>query len=461
MRILSITAQKPGGTGSGVFLTETAAALDRAGHDQAVVFGAMPDDPLVFGPGSPLPDVTPYPVRFSTALGAGGRGGEGASDGGESGGDGDCESGGDGNCDGDCDGDGDGDCDGDGVRLSFPVAGMSDHMPYEATRYRDFTPTMLDAFKSAFARAISRAIGEFNPDLIVCHHLYIVAAVATHLGPSCPVVAVCHGTDIRQMEKHDLDNEYVREGISRMDVVYALTAEQADEIAGCYRIPREAITVLGTGYNAQMFSPPADESRRRPGNVLFVGKVCGKKGVPNLINAMNLLVRQDDGWGESPFAVDQDEPFHLRLVGGHSDGSDYVSIEQLAQESEVPVELAGRVSQNTLVESYRTAKVFALPSFFEGLPLVLIEAMACGCVAVATDLPGVRPWLAAVAPDAPILFVAPPRMRDVDEPYPEDVPRFEADLAAAIATALSMQGKPEAVAHLSWDALVGRLLEGI
>ena len=41
----------------------------------------------------------------------------------------------------------------------------------------------------------------------------------------------------------------------------------------------------------------------------------------------------------------------------------------------------------------RAAHVFVLPSFYEGLPLVLVEALACGCRLVCTDLPGVRSGL--------------------------------------------------------------------
>ena len=42
----------------------------------------------------------------------------------------------------------------------------------------------------------------------------------------------------------------------------------------------------------------------------------------------------------------------------------------------------------------RRSTVCVLPSFYEGLPLVLVEALACGCRLVATDLPGVVDELA-------------------------------------------------------------------
>ena len=44
MRILSITAQKPDSTGSGVYLTEVVRELARQGHEQAVLAGVYRED---------------------------------------------------------------------------------------------------------------------------------------------------------------------------------------------------------------------------------------------------------------------------------------------------------------------------------------------------------------------------------------------------------------------------------
>ena len=112
-------------------------------------------------------------------------------------------------------------------------------------------------------------------------------------------------------------------------------------------------------------------------------------------------------------------------------------IERLAAASDVPVTLAGRLDSDELVRAYRSSDVFVLPSFYEGLPLVTIEALACGCKVVATDLPGVRPWMEAMLPGAPVTWVAPPRMTDVDTPEAADLPLFERALADAIAQALA------------------------
>jgi len=64
-----------------------------------------------------------------------------------------------------------------------------------------------------------------------------------------------------------------------------------------------------------------------------------------------------------------------------------------------------------------------LPSFYEGLPLVLVEARACGCRLVATDLPGIRERLLPVLGDE-LALVELPRLTGVDKPVAADLPAF-------------------------------------
>ena len=60
----------------------------------------------------------------------------------------------------------------------------------------------------------------------------------------------------------------------------------------------------------------------------------------------------------------------------------------------------GQLSQPELAEVARRSTVCVLPSFYEGLPLVLVEALACGCRLVATELPGIVEELAPRLGDA-------------------------------------------------------------
>ena len=52
--------------------------------------------------------------------------------------------------------------------------------------------------------------------------------------------------------------------------------------------------------------------------------------------------------------------------------------------------LKGKVSNDRLANIYNEYRYFILPSFYEGMPKTLLEAMACGCVCFGTDVEGIR-----------------------------------------------------------------------
>ena len=135
-------------------------------------------------------------------------------------------------------------------------------------------------------------------------------------------------------------------------------------------------------------------------------------------------------------------------------------LKAMAEKCPCKVTFLGKLDQKTLAKRMNQCDVFILPSFYEGLPLVLIEAMACGLRTICTDLPGIRPWLDKALPENGTLFVAPPRMRNTDEPIPETLPDFEKRLARAMDDARQAKFPDEQqVARLSWDALCEKLIQ--
>ena len=60
----------------------------------------------------------------------------------------------------------------------------------------------------------------------------------------------------------------------------------------------------------------------------------------------------------------------------------------LAKELGEKVRVCGVLSQKSLAKVRRHSHILVLPSFYEGLPLVILEGLASGCRIVATDLPG-------------------------------------------------------------------------
>ncbi len=100
-----------------------------------------------------------------------------------------------------------------------------------------------------------------------------------------------------------------------------------------------------------------------------------------------------------------------------------------------------------------------LPSFFEGIPLTVIEALACGDRAVMTDLPGIREWLSEAVPGADVLFVEMPEMQNADEPVKSGLPGFERRLADALCESIR-KGKTRLadVSGISWEGIAERVI---
>jgi glycosyltransferase involved in cell wall biosynthesis len=57
--------------------------------------------------------------------------------------------------------------------------------------------------------------------------------------------------------------------------------------------------------------------------------------------------------------------------------------------------LPGKVEKDQILRFYQEATLFVLPSYHEGFPTVLLEAMSCGLPIVATDVRGIRDILSS------------------------------------------------------------------
>ena len=401
MRILSVTAQKPDSTGSGIYLTELVRGFDKMGHDQAVIAGIGRKDAMRF-PES----VECFPVYFESG------------------------------------------------ELPFPIAGMSDEMPYRSTRYSDMTDVMTEQFMSTFREQIRYVVKRFKPNVILCHHLYFLTAMVRELCPGIRVYGISHGSDIRQIKKNSWQRAYIKEQIRKLDGIFALHKEQKLEISEYYECHKELIEVVGTGYNSEIFCIDKERQKQKKADrlrVIFAGKISEKKGVKSLIRAMAKVYEIQEKNGKDT---------ELVLAGGYGEEEEFQTILQMTKECPCQVRFLGRLAQRELAAELNRSDVFVLPSFYEGLPLVVIEALACGLHTVCTELPGIGPWLQENIPDNGVVLVKPPRMANEDEPLEEDLPEFESKLAEAICKAEKMQlPDEEELQTLSWDGLCDRLTE--
>jgi len=262
------------------------------------------------------------------------------------------------------------------------------------------------------------------------------------------VVTQCHATGLRQMEicPHLADD--VIRGCKRNDRFIVLRKDHAVEVARVLGVEQGTIHVVGAGYNEKLFhSQGRVESPRL--KLIYVGKLSEAKGLPWLLDAVEALVSK---------GID----LELNVAGSGAGNEANALLERFEKLGGVVV-YHGQLSQPELASLMRSCSVLVLPSFYEGVPLVLVEAFACGCRLISTSLPGVLGELCPHLGDA-VDLVPLPRLEGVDTPHPSDLPGFTRDLGTAIERNISKvsletdgSAHQKCLDHFTWRSVFGRV----
>lgn len=135
----------------------------------------------------------------------------------------------------------------------------------------------------------------------------------------------------------------------------------------------EKLHVVHCGVSPEQFAPVSHEGCGS--RLLFVGRLAAVKGLPVLLEAVARLAK--------------DRPGLMLIVAG--DGPDRARLEAQARRLGITanVEFRGYQSQAQVRELLQKTDVFTMASFAEGVPVVLMEAMAAGVPVVATRIAGV------------------------------------------------------------------------
>jgi glycosyltransferase involved in cell wall biosynthesis len=243
------------------------------------------------------------------------------------------------------------------------------------------------ALARIFEREARAVIADgFEFDLIDAHYLYPdgVAAARAAMAMGKPFVLTARGSDVTLLATYPRQRAMILDAIRKADGVIAVAESLKDELI---RIgaPAEKIRVLRNGVDLEMFRPlDRDAIRERlalKGAVIAsVGGLIPRKGHDIVIEAI----------AQMPETT-------LLVVGA---GPERARLQSRARRLGVieRVRFLGEWAHDRLPEIYNAADALVLASTREGWPNVLLEAMACGAPAVASDAGGNREVIAS--PDA-------------------------------------------------------------
>ncbi len=213
-------------------------------------------------------------------------------------------------------------------------------------------------------------------------HANLVALWAARLaGKSTPVLVTVHNTMSQALEHVGwvarLESRLMRTFYPWASGVVAVSRGAADDLSRSLGLPRDEVKLV---YNPVITRELLALSRQPPGHpwfqpgeppvILGVGRLTRQKDFPTLIRAFAEIRRQ--------------QPARLIILG---DGEERSALESLVGHLGLTgdVDLPG-FRENALAYMARSA-LFVLSSAWEGLPTVLIEALAAGTRVVSTDCP--------------------------------------------------------------------------
>ena len=397
-KILHVTAQYPGKTGSGIYLSSIMGECQKKGYSQALIAGISKEDRVEVKYTEDF-----YPVVFNSPA------------------------------------------------VPFPVLGMSDIMPYNSMKYSTISEDMIEKWEVEFKKVLKIAIKDFKPDVIISHHLWLSTSFITELAEGIKVIGICHGTDLRQIERSPRYKDRVIRGCQKLDKVFALNNEQKEKVNAVYGISSDDIIVVGGGYDKEIFYFPKVKNINKDIQIIYAGKLSYSKGLMSLLRVFDKIK----------------DKYNIKLsLAGTGSGEEERKIKEYGREIGDSLVFLGSLKQSLLAEKFRESDLFVLPSFYEGLSLVVIESLASGLKVVTTDIPGLKSYLGdAINNSGVIEFVNLPQMLEVDEPLESALASFEEELQIKIEKQINniLRNKQlnndikKEIDRLSWEGVFNKM----
>lgn len=240
---------------------------------------------------------------------------------------------------------------------------------------------LVPAFFIGNILATAKQLRRENISVIHAHWIFpqgMVAVIARMFsGKHVPILVTSHGADLYAL-KGGLFRS-LKKGVLRKSSFVTVVSRAMSPIIEQLGVAPEKIAVAPMGVDMQTLFTDDPNIERSKNRLLFVGRLVEKKGLHVLIEALPAILKQIPG-------------VELDVVGfGPEESALRSRVAILGLEN--VVSFLGGMPQSELPGKYRQAALFVAPFVIsksgdqEGLGLVVVEAIACGCPAIVTDIP--------------------------------------------------------------------------
>lgn len=231
------------------------------------------------------------------------------------------------------------------------------------------------------ARTLHAPLREFAPDVVLSYWLYPDAFGAMHAArpAGLPLVVGARGSDLRVRDA--VSRRLTRPVLHAAQRILVVSEDLGRVAARDYDADPARIRAIPNGCDATIFHPrDRSEARAALGIdadaelVVYVGRLVPEKGLRELLDAMATLAPQRP-------------KLRLALVG---EGPMRAELDaKVAADPTLRVHLPGAQGPHEVARWMAASDLVTLPSYSEGHPNVLVEALACGRPVVATPVGGI------------------------------------------------------------------------
>ena len=186
-----------------------------------------------------------------------------------------------------------------------------------------------------------------------------------------PKIIHLHGISYDFLKMHHISRFLLK----HLAHVYISISKQMTKELIMLGIPKNKIVYLPNSVNVELFKP----SKQKEDNMLlFVGRISKGKGLHVLIRSLQYLKRPVRLVIIGP--PDQDRTYYRQILN---------LIRKENRKGKHEIKHLGSMDQTEVIEWYQKASICILPSFGEGFPVTVLEALACETPVIATPVGGV------------------------------------------------------------------------
>ncbi len=245
---------------------------------------------------------------------------------------------------------------------------------------------------------LTSVLRQFRPDVINVHDRSSLPYVflANRLGPKCPIVLSCHGLRLQDAPRPRMRDRLAMRGVQAVTAVSGRTAAEYSQALGW----EGKVEIVSNGVPVPPIAPEIRQAARKAlglpettFTLLAVGNVNPEKGYEDLLDAAVLLRRQTAA------------PFVVLVAGSMANRVCWATLDAQARRLGLGDIVRFLGLRRDTPALYSAADAFVLSSRKEGLPMVLLEAMASGLPVIATCVGGVP----SVVTDRENGLLVPPR----------------------------------------------------